>query len=170
MYSNNIYVFLFFREGKSSNQNSNTPAPSAAAPRNFNGTNRSETVSHLLKFSHRGYGKSGQYRKTILKPHALKNSSSKSFDNSTKGATSIKKCRESLDKSASARLTESRCQACRDTHVNLPSTKTATRFARSKISGDGDQNLAKFGGCQTTLRKPRNPINRIPIRTAPIVV
>ncbi|XP_012276201.1 ubiquitin carboxyl-terminal hydrolase 36 isoform X1 [Orussus abietinus] len=31
---------------------------SVAAPRNFNGTNRSDTVSHLLKMSHRGYGSS----------------------------------------------------------------------------------------------------------------
>ncbi|XP_016904376.2 ubiquitin carboxyl-terminal hydrolase 36 [Apis cerana] len=38
------------------NQNNNTP--SAAALRNFNGTNRSDTVSHLLKMSHRGYGSS----------------------------------------------------------------------------------------------------------------
>lgn len=30
--------------------------PNAAAFRDFNGTNRSETVSHLLKTSHRGYG------------------------------------------------------------------------------------------------------------------
>lgn len=36
--------------------------PNAAAFRDFNGTNRSETVSHLLKTSHRGYGSnSGQY-------------------------------------------------------------------------------------------------------------
>ncbi|XP_012255810.2 ubiquitin carboxyl-terminal hydrolase 36 isoform X2 [Athalia rosae] len=32
--------------------------PSAAALRNFSGTNRSDTVSHLLKMSHRGYGSS----------------------------------------------------------------------------------------------------------------
>ncbi|KAG7189421.1 hypothetical protein KM043_017125 [Ampulex compressa] len=38
------------------NQNSTTP--SAAALRDFNGTNRSDTVSHLLKMSHRGYGSS----------------------------------------------------------------------------------------------------------------
>ncbi|XP_076619386.1 ubiquitin specific peptidase 36 isoform X2 [Colletes latitarsis] len=39
-----------------SSQNNTTP--SAAALRDFNGTNRSETVSHLLKMSHRGYGSS----------------------------------------------------------------------------------------------------------------
>ena len=39
-----------------SNQNNTTP--SAAAVRDFNGTNRSDTVSHLLKMSHRGYGSS----------------------------------------------------------------------------------------------------------------
>ncbi|XP_034192188.1 ubiquitin specific peptidase 36 [Osmia lignaria lignaria] len=38
------------------NQNSTTP--SVAALRDFNGTNRSDTVSHLLKMSHRGYGSS----------------------------------------------------------------------------------------------------------------
>ncbi|XP_063995854.1 ubiquitin carboxyl-terminal hydrolase 36 [Diachasmimorpha longicaudata] len=44
-------------DNKEENRKSNhTSAPSAAAPRNFNGTNRSETVSHLLKMSHRGYG------------------------------------------------------------------------------------------------------------------
>lgn len=32
--------------------------PNAAAVRDFNGTNRSDTVSHLLKMSHRGYGSS----------------------------------------------------------------------------------------------------------------
>ncbi|CAK9804220.1 Ubiquitin carboxyl-terminal hydrolase 36 [Anthophora plagiata] len=37
-------------------QNNNTL--SAAALRDFNGTNRSDTVSHLLKMSHRGYGSS----------------------------------------------------------------------------------------------------------------
>ncbi|XP_053970950.1 ubiquitin carboxyl-terminal hydrolase 36-like isoform X2 [Hylaeus volcanicus] len=36
----------------------NNTTPSAAALRDFNGTNRSETVSHLLKMSHRGYGSS----------------------------------------------------------------------------------------------------------------
>ncbi|XP_015595201.1 ubiquitin carboxyl-terminal hydrolase 36 isoform X2 [Cephus cinctus] len=41
---------------KSSNHTNITP--SAAAPRNFSGTNRSDTVSHLLKMSHRGYGSS----------------------------------------------------------------------------------------------------------------
>ncbi|CAG5088829.1 Similar to Usp36: Ubiquitin carboxyl-terminal hydrolase 36 (Drosophila ananassae) [Cotesia congregata] len=35
-----------------------TPNGCAAAPRNFNGTNRSDTVSHLYKMSHRGYGSS----------------------------------------------------------------------------------------------------------------
>ncbi|XP_076248249.1 ubiquitin specific peptidase 36 isoform X2 [Calliopsis andreniformis] len=39
------------------NNQSNT-TPSAAAVRDFNGTNRSDTVSHLLKMSHRGYGSS----------------------------------------------------------------------------------------------------------------
>lgn len=32
--------------------------PSVAAMRDFNGTNRSDTVSHLLKLSHRGYSSS----------------------------------------------------------------------------------------------------------------
>ena len=41
---------------KSTHQNNTTP--SAAAVRDFNGTNRSDTVSHLLKMSHRGYGSS----------------------------------------------------------------------------------------------------------------
>ncbi|XP_060811363.1 ubiquitin carboxyl-terminal hydrolase 36 [Bombus pascuorum] len=36
----------------------NNTTPSAAALRDFNGTNRSDTVSHLLKMSHRGYGSS----------------------------------------------------------------------------------------------------------------
>ncbi|XP_033352958.1 ubiquitin carboxyl-terminal hydrolase 36 [Bombus vosnesenskii] len=36
----------------------NNGTPSAAALRDFNGTNRSDTVSHLLKMSHRGYGSS----------------------------------------------------------------------------------------------------------------
>ncbi|XP_033321302.2 ubiquitin specific peptidase 36 [Megalopta genalis] len=36
----------------------NNTTPSAAALRDFNGTNHSETVSHLLKMSHRGYGSS----------------------------------------------------------------------------------------------------------------
>lgn len=36
----------------------NNSTPSAAALRDFNGTNRSDTVSHLLKMSHRGYGSS----------------------------------------------------------------------------------------------------------------
>lgn len=36
----------------------NNMTPSAAALRDFNGTNRSDTVSHLLKMSHRGYGNS----------------------------------------------------------------------------------------------------------------
>ncbi|XP_031846281.1 ubiquitin specific peptidase 36 isoform X2 [Nomia melanderi] len=41
------------------NKNShNNGTPSAAALRDFNGTNRSETLSHLLKMSHRGYGSS----------------------------------------------------------------------------------------------------------------
>ncbi|XP_011313285.1 ubiquitin carboxyl-terminal hydrolase 36 [Fopius arisanus] len=43
---------------ESRKSNHTTSAPSAAAPRSFNGTNRSETVSHLLKMSHRGYGSS----------------------------------------------------------------------------------------------------------------
>ncbi|XP_043274573.1 ubiquitin carboxyl-terminal hydrolase 36 [Venturia canescens] len=46
------------KEGKSLNSNTNAQTMSAAAPRNFNGTNRSETVSHLLKMSNRGYGTS----------------------------------------------------------------------------------------------------------------
>lgn len=45
---------IYFREDIKSNQNNTTP--SAAAVRDFNGTNRSDTVSHLLKMSHRGYG------------------------------------------------------------------------------------------------------------------
>ncbi|KAG8041228.1 hypothetical protein G9C98_002216 [Cotesia typhae] len=46
-------------ENKKSNHTSNNNStPSAAAPRNFNGTNRSDTVSHLYKMSHRGYGSS----------------------------------------------------------------------------------------------------------------
>lgn len=46
--------------------------PSAAALRDFNGTNRSDTVSHLLKMSHRGYGNSsGQYNKRILLKNPL---------------------------------------------------------------------------------------------------
>ncbi|XP_076758873.1 ubiquitin specific peptidase 36 isoform X2 [Xylocopa sonorina] len=36
----------------------NNTTPSAAALRDFNGTNRSDTVSYLLKMSHRGYGSS----------------------------------------------------------------------------------------------------------------
>ncbi|XP_015189525.1 PREDICTED: ubiquitin carboxyl-terminal hydrolase 36-like [Polistes dominula] len=36
--------------------NQSNTTPSAAALRNFNGTNRSDTVSSLLKMSHRGYG------------------------------------------------------------------------------------------------------------------
>ncbi|KAK0172824.1 hypothetical protein PV328_006095 [Microctonus aethiopoides] len=44
-------------ENKKSNHTAHTnSAPSAAAPRNFSGTNRSDTVSQLLKLSHRGYG------------------------------------------------------------------------------------------------------------------
>ncbi|XP_066595490.1 ubiquitin carboxyl-terminal hydrolase 36 isoform X2 [Prorops nasuta] len=45
------------KEDNNKNQSSNNP-PSAAAPRNFSGTNRSDTVSHLQKMSHRGYGAS----------------------------------------------------------------------------------------------------------------
>ncbi|XP_076280574.1 ubiquitin specific peptidase 36 isoform X1 [Lasioglossum baleicum] len=41
-----------------SNKSHNNTTPSAAALRDFNGTNHSETVSHLLKMSHRGYGSS----------------------------------------------------------------------------------------------------------------
>ncbi|XP_032664961.1 ubiquitin carboxyl-terminal hydrolase 36-like isoform X2 [Odontomachus brunneus] len=44
------------REDSKSNQSSTTP--SAAAVRDFNGTNRSDTVSHLQKMSYRGYGNS----------------------------------------------------------------------------------------------------------------
>lgn len=47
---------LCFREDTKASQSGT--APSAAAVRDFNGTNRSETVSHLLKMSHRGYGSS----------------------------------------------------------------------------------------------------------------
>ncbi|XP_024889248.1 ubiquitin carboxyl-terminal hydrolase 36-like isoform X1 [Temnothorax curvispinosus] len=43
--------------GWSHSETSNS-TPSAAAVRNFNGTNRSDTVSHLMKMSHRGYGSS----------------------------------------------------------------------------------------------------------------
>ncbi|XP_071579598.1 ubiquitin carboxyl-terminal hydrolase 36 isoform X2 [Temnothorax nylanderi] len=43
--------------GWSHSETSNS-TPSAAAVRDFNGTNRSDTVSHLLKMSHRGYGSS----------------------------------------------------------------------------------------------------------------
>lgn len=58
--------FHFYREDVNKvNQNSTTP--SVAALRDFNGTNRSDTVSHLLKMSHRGYGSSsGQYNQRIL--------------------------------------------------------------------------------------------------------
>ncbi|XP_076248250.1 ubiquitin specific peptidase 36 isoform X3 [Calliopsis andreniformis] len=45
------------KEEVNKNNQSNT-TPSAAAVRDFNGTNRSDTVSHLLKMSHRGYGSS----------------------------------------------------------------------------------------------------------------
>ena len=48
--------YLCSREDTKSNQNNTTP--SAAAVRNFNGTNDSDAVSHLLKMSHRGYGSS----------------------------------------------------------------------------------------------------------------
>jgi len=44
------------REDSKSGQNSTTP--NAAAVRDFNGTNRSDTVSYLVKMSHRGYGSS----------------------------------------------------------------------------------------------------------------
>ncbi|XP_012218375.1 ubiquitin carboxyl-terminal hydrolase 36 [Linepithema humile] len=43
------------REDVKSNQST---TPSAAAVRDFNGTNRSDTLSHLQKMSHRGYGNS----------------------------------------------------------------------------------------------------------------
>ncbi|EFN62098.1 Ubiquitin carboxyl-terminal hydrolase 42 [Camponotus floridanus] len=42
--------------GEDAKLNQNNTTPSAAAVRDFNGTNRSDTVSHLLKMSHRGYG------------------------------------------------------------------------------------------------------------------
>lgn len=50
----NSNIYIYSREDAKLNQ-SNTP--SAAAVRDFNGTNRSvDTVSYLLKTSHRGYG------------------------------------------------------------------------------------------------------------------
>lgn len=47
---------LCSREDTKASQSSTTP--SAAAERGFNGTNRSDTVSHLMKLSHHGYGSS----------------------------------------------------------------------------------------------------------------
>ncbi|EFN76140.1 ubiquitin carboxyl-terminal hydrolase 36 isoform X2 [Harpegnathos saltator] len=41
--------------------NQSTTTPSAAAVRDFNGTNRSDTVSHLQKMSYRGYGSSSVF-------------------------------------------------------------------------------------------------------------
>lgn len=58
--------YSFLREDPKSNQGSMTP--SAAAVRDFNGTNRSDTVSHLQKMSYRGYGSSSgesMLKKTI---------------------------------------------------------------------------------------------------------
>ncbi|XP_034937422.1 ubiquitin carboxyl-terminal hydrolase 36 [Chelonus insularis] len=46
------------KEEKKFNHINSSSTPSAAAPRNFNGTNRSDTVSQLFKMSHRGYGTS----------------------------------------------------------------------------------------------------------------
>ncbi|XP_046753725.1 ubiquitin carboxyl-terminal hydrolase 36 isoform X3 [Diprion similis] len=46
------------KEDATRSANHHTAPPSAAALRNFGGTNRSDTVSHLLKMSHRGYGSS----------------------------------------------------------------------------------------------------------------
>lgn len=51
-----MLLYVFFREDSKSNQSNTTP--SAAAVRDFNGTNRSDTVSHLQKMSYRGYGSS----------------------------------------------------------------------------------------------------------------
>ncbi|KAL6441917.1 hypothetical protein ACFW04_002356 [Cataglyphis niger] len=42
--------------GEDAKVNQGNTTPNAAAVRDFNGTNRSDTVSHLLKMSHRGYG------------------------------------------------------------------------------------------------------------------
>lgn len=58
------FCFLFLREDTKLNQNNATL--SAADVRDFNGTNRSDTVSHLLKMSNRGYASfSGQYNYLI---------------------------------------------------------------------------------------------------------
>lgn len=46
------------KEDVARSANQNAVPPSAAAPRNFSGTNSSDAVSHLLKMSHRGYGSS----------------------------------------------------------------------------------------------------------------
>ncbi|XP_029169097.1 ubiquitin carboxyl-terminal hydrolase 36 [Nylanderia fulva] len=51
--SSNGWTVTDNREDKLNQSNS---TPSAAAVRDFNGTNRSDTVSYLLKMSHRGYG------------------------------------------------------------------------------------------------------------------
>lgn len=48
---------MSFREDTKASQSGATP--NAAAVRDFNGTNRSDTVSHLLKMSHRTYGSAG---------------------------------------------------------------------------------------------------------------
>lgn len=49
-------LLCLFREETKVSQSSTTP--SAAAVRDFNGTNRSDIVSNLLKMSQRGYGSS----------------------------------------------------------------------------------------------------------------
>lgn len=63
-------MFNYYRDDtykKSNNKTTNSSVPSAAAPRSFNGTNRSETVSHLMKMSNRGYGNpTGQYNNIKL--------------------------------------------------------------------------------------------------------
>ncbi|XP_018317211.1 ubiquitin carboxyl-terminal hydrolase 36 isoform X2 [Mycetomoellerius zeteki] len=53
--STNGWSYTDNREDIKSNHST---TPSAAAVRNFNGTNDSDAVSHLLKMSHRGYGSS----------------------------------------------------------------------------------------------------------------
>ncbi|XP_012538392.2 ubiquitin carboxyl-terminal hydrolase 36 isoform X2 [Monomorium pharaonis] len=54
--STNGWSYIDNREDIKASQNGTTP--SAAAVRDFNGTNRSDAVSYLLKMSHRGYGSS----------------------------------------------------------------------------------------------------------------
>jgi len=57
-WNNREIIDNYFRED--TKLSSNNMTPSAAAVRDFNGTNRSmpNSVSYLLKLSHRGYGSS----------------------------------------------------------------------------------------------------------------